>query len=213
MTLHTTHGILRDVQSPPAFLPIFRSPGQARLLALLFLDGGRRWRSLTELARAVELAPSSVQREVERLERAGIVTTERIGNIRRVRASDTSPFYPELRGLLIKAFGPVPVLAARLLALDGVERAFIFGSWARDHLRPDEMTEPPGDIDVVVIGTPDPDRVYAACEAAESELGIEISPLIVDAAQWSDAAAPGGPVFLRAVRQGELVPVAAEPDR
>ena len=50
-----------DVQSAPPFLPIFRCPGQARLLARLLLDPAHDWRSLTGArrpggARALERA-------------------------------------------------------------------------------------------------------------------------------------------------------------
>ena len=198
---------MRHVQSTPPFLPIFRSPGQARLLARLLLDDGRRWRSLTELSRWVRLAPSSVQREVDRLARAGLVETERVGNVRRVRANMDSPFFPELRGLVVKAFGPVPVLGAALSRVPRVEKAYLFGSWARYHLAPHMMQEPPRDIDVLVVGLPDPNRVYQACAVAERELGLEVSPTIVDPGSWSRAGHADAPAFVRAVRTSELVPL------
>lgn len=196
---------MRDVQSAPPFLPIFRSPGQARLLARLFLDVGRDWRSLTELARSVGLAPSSVLREVNRLARAGLVDTERVGNVRRVRANRDSRFFPELRGLVVKAFGPISVLGAELSHVSGVEKAYVFGSWARYHLVPSTMEEPPRDIDVLVVGDPDSGRVYEACARAETELGLEVTPVIVDRGTWSAASSPEAPAFLRALRRGDLI--------
>jgi predicted nucleotidyltransferase len=202
-----TQCIMRHVQTAPPFLPIFRSPGQARLLARLFLDAGQRWRSLTELARAVRLAPSSVLREVNRLARAGIVDTERIGNVRRVRANRDSRFFPELRGLVVKAFGPASVLGAELSRVPRVEKAYIFGSWARYYLFPNTMQEPPRDIDVLVVGEPDPSRVYQACAAAEEELGLEVTPVIVDPATWSAAGDPAAPAFLKTVRSSDLIPL------
>lgn len=208
--MRMTQCMMRHVQSAPAFLPIFRSPGQARLLARLFLDPEPRWRSLTELARAVGLAPSSVLREVGRLARAGIVDTERVGNVRRARANRDSRFFPELRGLVIKAFGPAAVLGSELSGVSGVEEAFIFGSWARFQLAPDAMLEPPRDIDVLVVGDPDPDRIYQACARAERELGLEVAPVIVDRMTWSAAAGPAAPAFFRAVRGGDLIALEEE---
>jgi predicted nucleotidyltransferase len=198
---------MRHVQSVLPFLPIFRSPGQARLLARLFLDPVHDWRSLTELAGLVGLAPSSVLREVDRLARAGIVDTERIGNVRRVRANRDSRFYPELRGLVVKAFGPAAVLGAGLSRVPEVESAYIFGSWARYHLAPDTMQEPPRDIDVLVVGAPDPDRIYRACTTAEEELGLEVTPVIVDVTTWSGAGQSSAPGFLQTIRSSELVPL------
>jgi predicted nucleotidyltransferase len=144
---------------------------------------------------------------VNRLARAGIVETERIGNVRRVRANRGSRFFPELRGLVVKAFGPVSVLGAELSRVPGVETAYIFGSWARYSLVPDTMQEPPRDIDVLVVGDPDPGRIYQACAAAEEELGLDVTPVIVDLGTWSAAGHPAAPAFLANVRSGHLVPL------
>ena len=58
--------------------------------------------------------PGTIQREAERLEEAEILTSDRIGRARLFRPNEESPFYPELSGLVFKAFGPVPVLRERL---------------------------------------------------------------------------------------------------
>ena len=157
------------MQTSTEMLPIFRSAGQARLLARLMIGTGEDWRSLTELARSVDLAVSSVQREVERLTRAGLVESQRIGNVRRVRANRASAFFPELRALVVKAFGPVPLLRDAIAPIAGVSEAYIFGSWARYASDPGEMREPPGDIDLLVVGDPDPDLVYTACADVERD--------------------------------------------
>ena len=64
--------------------------------------------SLNRVARELGLDPATVQREAERLEEAGILASDRIGRARLVRPNEESPFYPELSGLVLKAFGPVP---------------------------------------------------------------------------------------------------------
>ena len=84
--------------------------------------------AIRELGREVGLAPSRVHDEVRRLEEGGLVVSERVGNLRLVRPNDRSPFYPELRGLLLKAFGPVSLLAPLLAPIAGIEDAFIYGS-------------------------------------------------------------------------------------
>lgn len=195
------------MQPAPTLLPIFRSRGQARLLARLYLDSDHRWRSLTELAGLVGLAPSSVLREVDRLAGAGIVSTERVGNVRRVRANRESRFYPELRGLVVKAFGPPAVLGGELAGIADIEAAFIFGSWAHHQLHSATSDDPPRDIDMLVVGAPDPSAVYAACARAERQLGLEVAPMIVDHDIWAAATNPDAPAFLAAIRRGPLVAV------
>ena len=186
------------------FRRCFRSSGQARLLARLMIGAGDEWRSLTDLARSVDLAVSSVQREVERLSRSGLVESQRIGNVRRVRANRASVFFPELRALVVRAFGPIPLLRDAVAPIDGVSEAYVFGSWARYATDPGGMREPPGDIDLLVVGDPDPDLLYTACAGVERELGVEVNPVIVPEDVWI-ADDPSG--FLQSVRNGALIAV------
>lgn len=186
-------------------LPIFRSPGQARLLTALFVRPEAGWRSLTDLGREVGLATSSVQREVERLQRAGLVESRRVGHVREVRADEGSRFSPDLRGLLTKAFGPVPILGAALAEVGGIREALLFGSWARRELEPASSDEAPRDLDLLVVGDPDPAELYRACAVAEAEIGLEVAPTIVDPAVWDGTAQAPAPGFIEEVRAGALV--------
>src|SRR5689334_13490270 len=104
--------------TPPELLPLFRSAGQGRLLARLFLEPERP-APMSELARELNLDPGGISREANRLERAGLVHSERIGNQRRLIPNLNSPFYNELRGLLLKAYGPAFLLGAWLSDLKG----------------------------------------------------------------------------------------------
>src|SRR6476469_1996574 len=104
----------------PPLLPLFRSKAQARLLADLYLRPSRR-QPLSELARALELSHSTVSREAERLEQAGLLRSELVGKQRLLFANEASPFYPALHQLLLRAFGPLPLAEQTLARLRGVE--------------------------------------------------------------------------------------------
>lgn len=189
----------------PLLLPLFRSRGQARLLVRVFLHPDER-RSLNQLARELELDPATVQREAERLEEAGILTSERIGRARLVRPNEDSPFFHDLQGLLLKAFGPVPVLREKLGELAGVEQAFIYGSWARRYVG--EPGEAPGDIDLLVLGRPDRRQLSRLCREASEELGFEVNPTVLSAADW-DSGTTG---FIRSLKEQPLIPLDAKGD-
>jgi DNA-binding Lrp family transcriptional regulator len=189
---------MKTSQAP---LPLFRSEGQARLLAEAFLfapPGGLR---LTELAARAGLSPGTAHREINRLEEAGILRSHRTGKERRVGANEDSPFYADLRALLMKAFGPMVVLGEALAPVDGIEDAFVFGSWARRYCG--ERGDAPSDLDVLVVGEPDPDAVYDACRAAEEQAGLPINPTILTRSEWEE----GESGFVRQLRRSVLLPL------
>jgi predicted nucleotidyltransferase len=185
----------------PSLLPILRSRALADLLAILFVAEERAPLTITGLAAAIGSAPSTVKREVDRLEETGIVITRRVGRNRGVLVNSRSPLFPELRALMLKAFGPLPVLRERLEQVDGIDEAHIFGSWARRYRG--ERGPVARDVDVVVVGDIDPNAVYHATAEAERILGLEVNPTILDRDEWEAAATP----FLETIRAGPLVPV------
>jgi DNA-binding Lrp family transcriptional regulator len=190
---------------PPLLLPLFRSRGQARLLSRVFLHPDERL-SLNRLAEELDLDPATVQREAERLEQAGILTSERVGTARLVRPNEDSPFYPELSALVFKAFGPMPVLRDGLKQLAGVEAAFIYGSWASRYAG--ERGEAPGDIDLLVLGRPDRRRLARLCREASEELGFAVHPTVLSGEDWqSDASG-----FVRSIKQQPLIPLIESAD-
>jgi predicted transcriptional regulator len=89
---------------PPPLLPLLRSRPQADLLTLVLLTPGREW-SLTELASRIGASLATVQREVERAEGSGVLSTRRQGNVRLVSAA-ASPLTEPLTELLVRSFGP-----------------------------------------------------------------------------------------------------------
>jgi predicted nucleotidyltransferase len=85
------------------------------------------------------------------------------------------------------------LLEARLSAVTGVEKAYIFGSWARRfHGDPGPL---PRDIDVLVVGGADPDEIYRATRAVEEHLGIEVNPIVVAQPELSDPQGLGARVM------------------
>ncbi|MGD9694982.1 MAG: MarR family transcriptional regulator [Thermoleophilia bacterium] len=184
----------------PLLLPIFRSEGQGRLLARVYLAPDRP-ASLTGLARELGLDPGGVTREADRLERAGLIRSERIGGVRLLRPDEDSPYHRGLHDLLLKAFGPAVVIGPALGTVTGIEEAFVFGSWAARYLG--EAGDPPRDIDVMVVGRPDRLAVSRALRPIEGELGREVNETIVSRERWEEA----GDGFLRGVRAGPLVPI------
>src|SRR3984957_17913873 len=195
---------LHDMQraSPPPLLPLLRSRLQAEVLTLVLLNPQQEW-SLTELASRTGASVSSVQREIARTEQVGVVASRRLGNVRLVKASD-SPLTASLTELLLRSFGPRQVLAEELEGIEGIDKAYLFGSWAARYAG--EAGRAPADLDVLVIGAPDRDELDDAAQRAEGRPAREVNVTIRSPAWWRE----GTDGFHADVTQRPLVPIFSE---
>ena len=185
----------------PLLAPIFRSDGQARLLSTLLLSGDEL--SLTDLAERAGLAYPTAHREVARLMDSGILSERHVGRTRLIRANDESPLVEPLREILAVVTGPVVLLAEELAHIDGIETAFLYGSFAARMLG--DAGPAPHDIDLMVLGDPDVDAVYEACTRVESSVHRPVNPTILTPAEFAESSA-----FLNNVRSGPAVAVVGE---
>jgi DNA-binding transcriptional ArsR family regulator len=184
----------------PRGLPLFRSDGQAVVLAEIYLAPAGI--SLSQIARRGGLSPATVHHEVERLEGAGLVRSERVGRTRVVRPDESSPVFAELKGLIDKTFGPLTALSEELHEVEGIRVAYIFGSWADRY--EGKAGPAPQDVDVVVIGEVRHDDVYAACRRAEDRLRVEINPVVLSEADWDEDGSP----FIEELKDASLIQIA-----
>lgn len=190
----------RRSRAPVGLLPIFRSEAQFRLLGELYLDPAREWK-LSELAERIDSLPSSVSREVDRLESAGLVASHRQGNVRLVSARMDSPIAEDLRRLLSKAYGPAPILREELANVAGLSWAIIFGSWAAR--ASGEPGPPANDIDLLVVGDLDPLDVYEAARVAGKRLNMDVNPIVRSRNEWESDRTQ----FAQTVRTGAQIDV------
>lgn len=147
------------------------SDSQARVLQWLFGQPERSYH-LSELRRLTSLGSASLQRELNRLADAGLVNSERVGNLRRFQANPQSPVYQELVSLVRKTLGVVPLLRQALQPLAGrLSKAFIYGSVAR-------QTDTAGsDVDLLLVGENlSLNEILNLLLPLEAQLGRKINP-------------------------------------
>jgi hypothetical protein len=181
-------------------LPLLRSRVQGDLLALLYLHPNRDY-SLTEAAALIGASVKTVHTEASRLIAAGFIRDSRRGNVRLLRAVTDTPVSRPLTDVLAVTYGPLPVLNDLLADVDGITQAFIYGSWAARYLG--EPGSVPGDVDVLVVGTADPDDLDEIERAAQSRLGRPVDIRRIRPAAWTSPD-PADP-FLASVRERPLV--------
>lgn len=196
-----------DKSPTPSLLPIFRSQQQAELLALVLGDPATE-HSLVELAERTGIPYASVHRDIERAETAGLVTSRLVGRTRLIRADSTSPYFDGLSDVLVKAFGVPWVLGQVLNDIGGIDSAYIYGSWATRYSG-EQGDRPVGDIDLLVLGSPDRDEVYAAASSAEQRLGRAVQ-VTIRSVDWLTG---GSGTFHDTVAGRPIVPVPLTPTR
>ncbi|MDR0593447.1 MAG: winged helix-turn-helix domain-containing protein [Bifidobacteriaceae bacterium] len=187
------------MKTPPALLPILRSPLQGEMLSRLLLHPDGEY-TLSELAAAFGVSVTAVMREADRLVEAGIAQERRAGRTRLIRARPDTPVYRPLADLMAATFGPLPVVAEELAGLDGVNQAFIYGSWAARH--EGSPGPPPADVDVLIVGQPDRDDLFDRMERASGRLARPVNAHRVSDAAWSG---PADDPFIAAVKAGPIV--------
>jgi predicted nucleotidyltransferase len=168
------------------------APMQERILTLMLLRPERQWYR-SELARALDLPASSLQRPLASLCESQVLVTRRDGNRLYYQANAQNPVFPELRGLLAKTSGLVGVLRGSLEPLASrVTVALVFGSIASG----EEVSA--SDVDLLVVGTVGLRDLAAPLRSAAAHLGREVNPIVYSEAEFA-AKLRAGNRFLAAV--------------
>ena len=187
---------------PPALLPILRSQVAGGLLALLYLHPEDEY-SLTEAASAIGASLNAVHYEADKLSEGGLITTRKRGNLRLIRAVTDSPLARPLTDLLAVTYGPLPVLTDLITGVGGVAEAYIYGSWAaRYHGEPGPT---PVDVDVLVVGSADPDDLDEIADKARATLRRPVNIRRIRPETWN-ASDPSDP-FIRSVKSRPRVTI------
>ena len=146
---------------------------QRQVLALFFGNPDRSYYT-KEVVRYAGVGIGSVQRELEKLGGAGLLTVTRIGNQKHYQANRLAPIFGELRGIVLKTFGLADVLRQALASFaNRISVAFIYGSVAK------ATDTASSDIDVMIVA---PDLSYSEVVAffaePEASLGRAINPTL-----------------------------------
>lgn len=146
---------------------------QQRLLRILFGHVDRSFYA-NELIAMAGIGTGAVQRELTRMEKAGLVSIERIGNQKHYRANPTCPIFEEIRAIVRKTLGVTEVLRNALEpVLEHIDFAFVYGSVAEGTEHADS------DVDLMVVAASltngDLLRILAPAQAG---LGRTINPTL-----------------------------------
>jgi predicted nucleotidyltransferase len=111
----------------------------------------------------------AVQREVNKLEKIGLIKKSIEGNRIYYKTNKKCPIFEELKGILLKTTGIAEVLKGNLLESKSIQFAFIYGSYAKGEERLSS------DIDLLVVGDIASKRLSSVLSKPKRELNREIN--------------------------------------
>jgi predicted transcriptional regulator with HTH domain len=107
---------------------LFSSSIRADVLSLLLNSPDEQF-YIREIAKLLRKNPSGVKRELDNLEKMGILNSEKVANLKYFHANTDSPLYSELKNLITKSLG-LPGALKAVLRASGAKAAFLYGPYA-----------------------------------------------------------------------------------
>ncbi len=174
-----------------------RSELRRRLLTFFYVN--RKARAyVRQLAEALQADSTNLSRELARLEHEGLLRSEREGRQLYYSLNRASPSVKPLFALLQGSIGVVPALKRALGAVSGIRSSWLYGSFAKNE------ADAASDIDVLVVGEPEPTQLAAEVRKAEKALRREINYTVLSPKELARRLRKGDP-FVADVWKGKRV--------
>jgi len=172
---------------------------QQKVLGLLFGQPARSF-FVTQIMELAKSGRGAVQRELQRLESAGLVSVQMHGNQKHYQANSESPLFEELCGIVRKTVGLEDPLRSAVESLpQTVHVALIYGSVAKG------ADTSASDIDVLIVADNlTLEDIYAALSPAEQLLDRKINPTLYTSEEFNQRRARGNS-FLKRVMDGPVI--------
>lgn len=152
---------------------------QKKVLGLLYAQPSKSFYT-KEILRLTGMGVATIKRELDRMEAAGILSMNKIGNQHHYQANPECPIYQELLGIVNKTFGVVDVINMALTPFKNrINWAFIFGSVASG------KETSTSDIDLMIIGDVEFTEAVTALYPVQEKLRREINPKIYRKEEWN----------------------------
>ena len=173
--------------------------GRGAILGLLYEHPDQSF-YYRQLVRELDtVSAGTLQRELETLSQLGLIERSKLGKQVFYRANRNHPVFPELRALVAKTVGAIPMLRSALAPLaKRISIAFIYGSMARQ----EEKAE--SDVDLMVVGRATLEEVLAKLSNVEASLRRAVNPTVYSVAEFKAKLASGNH-FLNSVVRGDKI--------
>jgi hypothetical protein len=183
---------------PGLLSPLIRSDVQGLILAKLFMNADRDF-TITDLAEYAFTSVPTAMREVDRLVEAAYVLDKPLGRTRLIRADQQHPLFEAIFQIVANSYGPATLLPRALNGLFGLQRAFIYGSWAQ------RLAQQPGpqptELEVLLVGNMNRIDASRALVAVEEKIGLPLTLQFVNNVDFEHDSTE----FVRTIKQQPLL--------
>jgi DNA-binding transcriptional ArsR family regulator len=156
---------------------------------------------LRQITREVQAGQGAVQRELQRLADAGLLTREARGREIHYRANRACPIFAEVHGLVLKTVGLADVLRIALTPVqDALTLAVVYGSQAAG------TASSGSDVDLLVVGTVDEIALHKAIGQAETRLARTVNYTLLSPREFGRQRRQRGG-FVARVLAGPTIPI------
>lgn len=138
-------------------------------LLRLFLTNPEQSFYMQEIGRILNKKPGTFQRTLNKMVEEGILISEYRANVRYFKANKDYPLYRELKSIIFKTVGVIGSIKEILEKIGTVQYSFIYGSYARG------KEKYLSDIDLVIVGHVDEDKLIKELDRLEESLKREIN--------------------------------------
>jgi hypothetical protein len=173
---------------------LFSSQTRVDLLQLFLSPPEKRY-YVRQIARLIARDISGIKRELDNLERAGLLTSDKVGNLRYYAVNKTAAIYPELKSIIAKTVGIQAAIRRGLASLRGLRKVWLYSTNAH------APGEGGGPIPVLIVGGVDLRELNESITRLEGQLGNEINYTVFDETEFDRRRAEGDP-FLTEVLSG-----------
>jgi len=147
---------------------ISRSKTREAILALYFSHPEKKY-YLRQLEKMLHFPVQNIRRELINLEKNSIFKREKSGNQVFYFLNRKSPIYSDIRNIISKTIGIENQIRESLSGISGINKAFIFGSFA------DGTQDSLSDIDIIITGDIDEDVLIEKISRLEDKFEREIN--------------------------------------
>lgn len=168
-------------------------------LLKLFLTNPEKAFYMQEIGRILEKKPGTFQRTLNNMVSEGILTSEYRANARFFKANKKYPIYKELKSIVFKTVGIQGSIREMLEEIGNIKFAFIYGSYAKG--KENYLS----DIDLVIIGSPNEDKLIEELDELEKKIRREISYKIYSFKELKNEIKEKEPFTLEILRDKKIV--------